>query len=256
MPTGTLVTMTAGQDLSCVEGPHWVLYEWVARINEGETVTLLARATAEWPEYYYARKDDGTECWAFGGSSVITGDPFTLPEREAPPLPEVTFVIENKTYALTAFFYIRDQDETDWGADHFGTSGGPVYGETFSLTIIAGFYDVLIKDNHNGILYQQEDVAIGAEPSSRYVVFENRIDFYWDNDTSHNISRIRADAYEVGDIFELHQPADGTVSPGARVWMNALAGYYHFYMHRYGDDAVVKDFQGVIVPGSDGIMPP
>ena len=38
------VTMTAGQNLSCVNGPDWILYEWVAAIDKGETVTLTARA--------------------------------------------------------------------------------------------------------------------------------------------------------------------------------------------------------------------
>jgi hypothetical protein len=253
--TAAKVTLTAGQDLSCVKGPHWVLFEWVARINEGETVTLLARASADWPDYYYARKSDGTECWAFGGSSTIEGDPSALPEREAPPLPTATYVIENRTYAWISDFFLRGKDETDWGPDRIGAGTGPLYGETFSLTITAGFYDVLIKDNHSGIHYQKEDIAIGPEPSSRHVVLDSRVDFFWDNDTAHTICRIRAEASDAGDIFEVHKPADGSVAPGARVWMNALAGYYRFYFHRCGDDTVVKDFLGVLVPGYEGIAP-
>ncbi len=92
-PTKAEVTMTAGQDLSCVKGPKWDLYDWVAVIKEGETVTLLARAPAEWGEYYYVRMSDGTECWAFGGSSTINGDPSTLPEKEAPPTPTPTVAV-------------------------------------------------------------------------------------------------------------------------------------------------------------------
>jgi hypothetical protein len=254
-PTVTSVTMTAGQDLSCVKGPHWVLYDWVARINEGETVLLLARSTADWPDYYYVRTGDGKECWAFSGSSSVSGDPSTLPEREAPPLPTVTYVIENRTYSWITDFYIRGKDETAWGANRIGVGSVPEYGETFSITITAGFYDVLIKDNHGGIHYQKEDIAIGSEPSSRLVVINDRVDFYWDNTTGQSICRILALAFEVGDEFELHKPADGNIAPGARAQMNALAGYYLFYFHKCGDDANVLTVHGVLVPGFDGIAP-
>jgi hypothetical protein len=86
-PTMAGVTMTAGQDLSCVKGPKWDLYDWVAIIKQGETVTLLARSTPDWGEYYYVRMSDGTECWAYGGSSTKNGDTSSLPEKEAPPTP-------------------------------------------------------------------------------------------------------------------------------------------------------------------------
>jgi hypothetical protein len=79
--------MTAGQDLSCVKGPKFDLYDWVAVIKQGETVTLLARSSPDWGEYYYVRMSNGTECWAYGGSSTKNGDTASLPEKEAPPTP-------------------------------------------------------------------------------------------------------------------------------------------------------------------------
>jgi hypothetical protein len=87
------VTMTAGQDLSCVKGPKWDLYDWVAVIKQGETVTLLARASPDWGEYYYVRMSDGTECWAYGGSSTKNGDTSSLPLKEAPPTPTPTVAV-------------------------------------------------------------------------------------------------------------------------------------------------------------------
>lgn len=87
------VTMTAGQDLSCVKGPKWDLYDWVAVIKQGETVTLLARASPDWGEYYYVRMSDGTECWAYGGSSTKHGDTSSLPIKEAPPTPTPTIAV-------------------------------------------------------------------------------------------------------------------------------------------------------------------
>jgi hypothetical protein len=85
--TSSLVAMTAGQDLSCVKGPKWDLYDFVITIKKGEIVTLLARAPSEWGEYYYVRTSNGTECWVFGGSSTKNGDTSNLPVREAPPTP-------------------------------------------------------------------------------------------------------------------------------------------------------------------------
>jgi hypothetical protein len=88
--TSSSVTMTAGQDLSCVKGPKWNLYDFVTTIKKGEIVTLLARAPSEWGEYYYVRTSNGTECWAYGGSSTKNGDTSSLPEKEAPPTPTPT----------------------------------------------------------------------------------------------------------------------------------------------------------------------
>jgi hypothetical protein len=86
--------MTAGQDLSCVKGPKFDLYDWVAVIKQGETVTLLARASPDWGEYYYVRMSNGTECWAFGGSSTKNGDTSSLPLKEAPPTPTPKIVVD------------------------------------------------------------------------------------------------------------------------------------------------------------------
>ena len=158
--------MTAGQELSCVTGPHWILYEWVAKILAGETVTLLARSEPEWPDYYVARKNDGTECWAFGGSSEINGDPSLLPVREAPPLPTITYTIENGTGLRVVSVYLRGKDETAWGAnlldgDPFPTiffnislGGDLLPGATFHIPLTAGFYDVQITDYKGGIVFE------------------------------------------------------------------------------------------------------
>jgi hypothetical protein len=92
--TSSAPTMTAGQDLSCVQGPKFDLYDWVAVIKQGETVTLLAQAPSEWGEYYYVRMSDGTECWAFGGSSTKSGDTASLPVKEAPPTPTPKIMVD------------------------------------------------------------------------------------------------------------------------------------------------------------------
>jgi hypothetical protein len=131
-PTQSPVTMTAGQNLSCVTGPNWILYKWITNISKGETVSLLAQIKYEEKQYYYVRKADGTECWAFGESSTIHGDPSTLPIKEAPALPKIKYTIENKTGLAACDVFIRPKKDTVWGADRLGASNIAI-GAKFSL---------------------------------------------------------------------------------------------------------------------------
>ncbi|MBN2086193.1 MAG: hypothetical protein JW748_13320 [Anaerolineales bacterium] len=230
------VTLTAGQRLSCVKGPHWILYEWVAAIEEGETVVLTARSTPEWPDYFYARTTDGKECWAFGASSTIHGDPSTLPVREAPPLPTVTYVIKNGVRFEIKTVFIRGKDDTAWGANRLG-SGQIDVGGTFSISFTAGFYDVLIQDSHSGVLYAAENVAIGSDPSSSQTTVATQVRFFYQNNSSTNICRVNA--LRIDETYELHKPADGVIGHGDRVYFTMLAGLYMFDMYRCGDDSLV-----------------
>jgi hypothetical protein len=235
-PTSTIAlpTMIAGQDLSCVKGPHWILYEWVAPISEGETVTLLAKAPEEWEDYYYVHKSNGTECWAFGGSSTITGDTSTLPVREAPPLPTITYTITNKMLLPIVDLYIRQKDEVAWGADRLG-AGNIAPGATFSLTFTAGFYDVQMKDSLGGILYEKDNTPIGPEPSSSVIILDNRYPMVFRNNTVNNVCRVAVRAYYGGSITNLSIPGDGIIAPGEEVTLEMTAGYYDAFVYRCGD---------------------
>lgn len=252
--TTTPVTMTAGQRLSCVAGPHWILYDWVAAIEEGETVVLTARSTPEWPDYYYGRKSDGKDCWAFGGSSTIHGDPSTLPVREAPPLPTVTYVIGNGVRFEIKSVFIRGKDDTAWGANRLG-SGQIDVGGTFSISFTAGFYDVLIQDSHSGVLYAAENVAIGSDPSSNHTTVATQVRFFYQNNSSYNICRVNA--LRIGESYELHKPADGVIGHGDRVYFTMLAGLYMFDMYRCGDDSLIFGTPWTYIgPAMDGIHTP
>jgi hypothetical protein len=228
-PEGTtaeaLPTMVAGQELSCVKGPHWVLYAWVAKILEGETVTLLAKAPPEWADYYYVRKGDGTECWAFGGSSVIDGDTTGLPEREAPPLSEVTYTIENRTGLDVDDIFIRGKDEPAWGADRLGSGDIPP-GGSFSLTLMAGFYDVQAVDSEGGILYEAYDHPIGAEPSSQVTVLDLQLEFFIENRMGADVCSLAVLMVGAPEWTTLHTAADGAIHNGERVYFTLLAGRY------------------------------
>jgi hypothetical protein len=174
------VTMTAGQALSCVKGPDWKLYEWVAGISEGETVTLIARAVPEIPDYYVVRKSNGTECWAFGGSSTISGSTATLPIRETPPLPTVNFVVRNRIYANLISVYIRPAGDSSWGANRL-TAPIPMYGEA-AISITAGYYDVRILGPFSLAMYEAYNRAIGADDTFRILEVAPDVDFTIRND--------------------------------------------------------------------------
>ncbi len=247
-PTSTAttapVTMTAGQNLSCVKGPHWILYEWVAGIAEGEVVTLLARSTPDWPDYFYIRTSGGKECWAFGGSSTINGNASSLPEREAPPLPQITFIVQNNTYLRVEQLFIREKNSADWGADRL--TGTVDYGATFSLTITAGFYDVMVKDNHNGIVYEKQDAAVGPEAGTRTAIVEGRYSQRFHSATTVQICRVRIESFD--DVYQgnLTIPGDGRISPGEDVYLESLAGSFETFFFRCGvDDSYWYAISGV-----------
>jgi len=225
-------TLTAGQDLSCVTGPHWILYEWVTKIEKGETVILLAKATPEWEEYYYVLKSSGApaSCWAFGGSSTKTGDLSTLPVKEAPPLPEITYVIQNQTGLNVSDVFIRGKDETAWGADLIG-AGIIAPGASFSLTLTAGFYDVLINDVYHSPLYAKDDWPIGPESSYRNIILNTELEFYIQNNYAFDLCtfsfRRTGGSWQV-----MHSAADGPIASGTRFTFKLLPGIYDTQINR------------------------
>jgi hypothetical protein len=231
--TAAPVTMTAGQDLSCVKGPHWILYEWVAKIMEGETVTLLARSTPDRPDYFYVRKSNGTECWAFGGSSTISGNTTSLPEREAPPPPGITYRIENKTYLPVSTLRVRPQEETVWGTNLLAghTIGA---GETYGVPLTAGFYDVRIMDSHSGILYEAHDIPIGPEPSSSMIVLDGRYSVIIRNETANPMCRGEVSYDDFSFRFTFTIPGDGRISPGEEVTLEGPGGVFFMWFFECG----------------------
>jgi hypothetical protein len=240
------VTMTAGQTLSCVKGPQWILYEWVTSIQNGETVTLLARSAPEWPDYFYVRKSDGTECWAFGGSSTKNGDVSALPVQEAPPLPVITFTIGNKMYLPIMDVFIRGKDETAWGADRLG-AGHIAPGATFSLTLTAGFYDVQMKDFFGGVLFEKHDTPIGSESSSRNIYPESRFSKGFRNASANNLCRVVVHPASGGSAVTLTIPGDGIIAPGETIALEAIAGNYDLWIYRCGDDHLVYSSGAVYI---------
>ncbi|MBN1438819.1 MAG: hypothetical protein JW929_05345 [Anaerolineales bacterium] len=249
--TAEPVTMTAGQDLSCVKGPDWKLYEWVARIAEGETVTLIARAVPEIPDYYVARTGDGTECWAFGGSSTISGPAGTLPVRETPPLPTVTYVIENQVLITLCAVFIRGKEETAWGANRL--SGVIIINGTFSVSILAGYYDVQINDCAMSTLYEEHDRAIGADPAYRYQLIANDVDFYIQN--NHPFSICWIDILPPGGSWtKLYATEDGggSILTGQRRDFTLRAGSYGIQATRC-TSAVLPAAGLYVHPGMGGV---
>jgi hypothetical protein len=231
-PTVLTVTMTAGQDLSCVTGPDWKLYEWVTRIHEGETATLIARAVPEIPDYYVAHTNGGKECWAFGGSSVISGPVETLPVRETPPPPTVSFVVRNRVYIDLADVYIRPAGDSSWGADRL-SANILIDGET-AISITAGYYDVLVNDSYGSSLYEAYNRAIGADDTYRILEVATDVGFKIQNAGPDDICKVkilRWDLSLAGAEWEkLYDSADGEgpIHFGEQRDVSARAGLYRW----------------------------
>jgi hypothetical protein len=208
-PTAISVTMTAGQSLSCVTGPDWKLYEWVAGIPAGEAVTLIARAVPEIPDYYVARTGGGQECWVFGGSSVISGPVAMLPVRETPPPPTVSFVVQNEVYISLVDVFIRPAGEAAWGDDRL-TVAGIYVGMEAAISLTAGYYDVRILDIHGTAMYEAYNRAIGVEDAYRILEVATDVEFTIRNGYAFNICKVAVIFMMSGSQWKtLYDAADG-----------------------------------------------
>ena len=247
------VTMTAGQDLSCVKGPDWRLYEWVTGIAEGETVTLIARAVAEIPDYYVVRKSNGTECWAFGGSSAISGSTALLPIRETPPLPTVNFVIQNRIQIPLCDVLIRKAGDSSWGADRLVTPPAIAIGGDFTLPITAGYYDVLIRDcGGPTIMYEAYNRAIGSDSTYRILEIAVDVDFFIQNSLPYSICHIQTRTAALPAWQDLYNhDTSGSFAVGTRKDFRLRAGFYDFQVTRC-TDAVLPPASLYIRPGVGG----
>jgi hypothetical protein len=249
-PTNTIapVTMVAGQALSCVKGPDWKLYEWVAAIADGETVTLVARAVPEIADYYVVRKSNGTECWAFGGSSAITGSPYGLPIRETPPLPTVNFTVRNHVNIALCTVYIRKAGDAAWGANRAAAMFGN--GSELVVPITAGYYDVLVKDCGDSTMHEAYNRAIGSDDNYRILTVDPDVDFSIRNNYPFSVCHVRIRVAPTGAWEEFYNhDTSGSFAMGATKDFRWRAGAYNLEITRC-TDVVLPALYGLYVrPG-------
>ena len=247
-------TLIASQLLSCVSGPHWQLFKWEGRVEKGEVVTLLAKSSSDWNEYYFIEKANGSTCWVYGVSSEKTGNYQSLPIREAPPLPEITYRIENKTGLNVCTVLIRPEDDTVWGGDWLGADIIPPEG-IYDFDLTAGFYDVQVIDCWGGILYEGYDRTIGSDDDYRYTLLANEIEFYIQNNFAFDICWVNV-MLNGGLWDEVYEESDGHVQPGEKIWITLLAGIYEIQVHRC-TGPLVDISQGVYIgPTTTGFNTP
>ncbi len=245
------VTMTAGQALSCVTGPDWKLYAWVAGIADGETVTLVARAVPEIPDYYIVRKSDGTECWAFGGSSTIIGSTASLPIRETPPLPTVNFVIRNHIKMQLCTLLIRPAGSADWGANRLPPPFLNME-EEYVFSITAGYYDVIVRDCFPSVIYEAHNRAIGSDDTYRILEINVDVGFYIQNNLPYSVCHIQIQVPPAPwqEIYN-HDTDGGSFAIGMRKDFTLRAGYYFVQVTRC-TGAVLPVFGMHVFPGVGG----
>jgi len=253
-PTAVPPTLIGGQLLSCVSGPHWVFFKWIDRVDIGEEVILLAKASADWDEYYFVEKGNGATCWVYGASSQKFGDYQSLPIREAPPLPDITYKIKNRTELNICDVFIRPENDTAWGTDWLGSNVIPPGGE-YNFDLTAGFYDVLVVDCLSGILFEEYGRAIGSDSASRETKLANEVEFYIKNNFAFDICWVNV--MPNGGLWdEVYKESDGHVQPGEKIWITLLAGIYEIQIHDC-TGTLVDIAQGVYVgPTTTGFTTP
>lgn len=253
-PTPGLPSLIGGQLLSCVSGPHWILFQWLDRVDIDEEVILLARASSDWDEYYFVEKGNGTTCWVYGASSEKFGNYQSLPIREAPLLPEITYKIKNNTELDVCNVFIRPKDDTAWGADLLGANT-ILPGAAYDFNLTAGFYDVQIVDCWGGILFEEHAKAIGSDSNSRITKLANEIEFYIQNNFVFDVCWVNV--MPNGGLWnEVYEESDGHVQPGEKIWITLLAGIYEIQIHRC-TGTLVDIQQGVYIgPLTIGLTTP
>jgi len=86
-PTFSPPVFRLEKNAACRSGPG-TMYDNLTFVAVGDVVSLEARnADSSW---FYGRAPDGILCWVGAATGALTGDPFGLPIREAPPTPTPT----------------------------------------------------------------------------------------------------------------------------------------------------------------------
>jgi hypothetical protein len=153
------------------------------------------------------RKANGTECWAFGGSSVISGPTAALPVRETPLPPTVSFVVRNGVYIDLVDVYIRPAGDSSWGADRL-TLPSICTGLEASFSLTAGYYDVRILDTYGHALYEAYNRAIGADDNYRILEVATDVEFKIQNGNPFDICKVDV-MHSGGSWQKLYDAADG-----------------------------------------------
>jgi hypothetical protein len=170
---------------------------------------------------------------------------------ETPPLPEIAYAVENRTGVNIHDVFIREGEETAWGANRLSADLHP--GESFSLPLTAGFYDVQVPDCMGGVLYEEHDTPIGSDPGSRTTLVQPMIRFCFENTHPNAVCELKAGPTG-GTLSEVTFPYYGAIDPGERIGLELLAGKYGFRFQGCGGSAFFGAYGNVYVgPAMEGV---
>jgi hypothetical protein len=193
------------------------------------------------------------ECWAFGGSSTISGSTAGLPVRDTPPLPTVNFVIQNRIQIPLCDVFVRKAGESSWGADQLISPPAISIGSDFTLPITAGYYDVLVRDcGTPTTVYEAYNRAIGSDSAYRIVEISIDVDFYIQNNLPYSVCHIQIQTAAILAWQEIYNhDSSGSFAVGARKNFTLKMGYYNVRITRC-TDAVLPLTTMYVRPGVGG----
>lgn len=271
-PTQTPIpepVLVAGQELSCAVGPDWQLFQVIDIVRAGERVTVLGRAPSSWSDYYFVRRDSGSECWVWGGNSQLEGNVAGLPERAAPAIPNVTLTLRNSTGYEVCYLFIREEGTGAWGNDRLGTTETLTAGETFSISLRAGWYDVLAEDCGHNDLFIGEDILANAGGNLPYqapyvdMVLNQAapappvtdVTFSLTNHQGVTVWYVYISPHDSPDWGPDLLGAD-TIPDGGVYWFTLPEGYYDFLIEDSGHNTLDETYNVYIGPGTTGFTTP
>jgi len=98
-------------------------------------------------------------CGPFGAASTPTPLPPTPIPPTVPPAASVTVI--NQTGSTICYLYVSPSTSDEWGADQLGTNNVIGAGQSFTLTVQPGTYDLRAEDCEGNALAEQYNVALG-----------------------------------------------------------------------------------------------
>ncbi|MFN2297292.1 MAG: hypothetical protein ACK2UB_00485, partial [Anaerolineales bacterium] len=131
----------------------------------------------------------------------------TLPVRETPPLPTVSFIVRNGVYIDLVDVYIRPAGGSSWGADRL-TSPSICIGLEASISITAGYYDVRVLDIYGHAMYEEYNRAIGADANYRTLEVAPDVGFTLQNGYPFDVCKLEI-MPPGGSWQKLYDVADG-----------------------------------------------
>ncbi len=118
-PTQVLeAQFTPNQPVFCRSGPsEQVWWDPLEALNEGQTVKIVGKSSAEWGLWWYIQKASGVRCWVYSELGSTSGNVAGVPEKSSPATPTPSIIniyFKNNRAFSICDLWIEDEGAGNW----------------------------------------------------------------------------------------------------------------------------------------------